>query len=75
MPSFLPSHETKFYAGGRAGGLLQFGVDVFSKCIVCCLFIYLQAVPGHALLWLILVKCKRSVSSLLQVSAVQHKFG
>jgi hypothetical protein len=33
------------------------------------------AVPGHALLWLILVKCKRSVSSLLQVSAVQHTFG
>jgi hypothetical protein len=33
------------------------------------------AVPSHALLWLILVKCKRRVSSLLQVSAVQHTFG
>jgi hypothetical protein len=33
------------------------------------------AVPGHALLWLILVNCKRSVSSLLLVSAVQHTFG
>jgi hypothetical protein len=33
------------------------------------------AVPGHALLWLILVKCKRRVSSLLQVSAVRHTFG
>jgi hypothetical protein len=40
-----------------------------------CPLYYKLAVPGHALLWLIFVKCKRSISSLLQVSAVQHTFG
>jgi hypothetical protein len=39
------------------------------------IYICTLAVPGHELLWLMLVKCKRSVSSLLQVLAVQLTFG
>jgi hypothetical protein len=49
-------------------------IHLYQVKILALLYIYILAVPGHSLLWLILVKCKRSVSSLLQVSAVQHTF-